>query len=409
MASIAVDGVSKVYPGSVAAVDDLHFDVCDGELLVLVGPSGCGKTTTLRMIAGLERPTRGTIRLGGRDVKNVAPRDRNIAMMFQHNVLYPHLTVSGNMAFGWRLRSGRRGLLSWLLGSSRPAKHRGSTPGCRDIAGRVQQAAAMLGIERLLDRRPHELSGGERQRVALGKALVQQPSVFLLDEPLSNLDVSRRVRLREELRKLHQQFPTTTLLVTHDQGEALSLGQRIVVMEQGKVRQVGPPMSVYDQPQDRFVAGFLGTPPMNFWDGELANHEGELTFVGCGFPVRLEAAIRRRLQPEGAKKVTLGIRPEDVGLHTWAPRPAGNTLLGRVLLVEPLGEANLTHVEVLGTEGSGAGPGPTLTARTGRDRKWQVDERVAIELSRHRMHLFNAATGENLTRGVWTTSTSQQT
>jgi multiple sugar transport system ATP-binding protein len=255
----------------------------------------------------------------------------------------------------------------------------------------------MLGIGRLLPRRPHELSGGERQRVALGKALVQRPAAFLLDEPLSNLDAGRRVRLREELRELHRQVPTTTLLVTHDQGEALSLGERIAVMHQGRVRQVGPPMSVYDQPCDRFVAGFVGTPPMNFWDGELFEEEGELTFRGCGGWWEVPARFRR-LPHRGARQVTLGIRPEDVALRAATEPPGDREVAGRVTRVEPLGDSNLIHVEVGGSAGAAAGSTTLLTAKTTRERSWRVNETAGVSFRDRRVHVFDAATGQNLTR-----------
>ncbi len=397
MANIALDGVSKVYPGSVEAVTDLQFEVHDGELLVLVGPSGCGKTTTLRLIAGLERPTAGTIRMGGRDVLDIAPRDRNIAMVFQQNVLYPHLSVYGNLAFGLRLRFGRSGLWSWLRDRV-PAVSNQAADGRREIAERVRQAAGMLGIGGLLERRPHELSGGERQRVALGKALVQRPAAFLFDEPLSNLDASRRVQLRRELRRLHRQVSTTTLLVTHDQGEALALGDRIAVMHQGRLRQVGPPMSVYDQPLDRFVAGFVGTPPMNFWDGELWEEEGKLTFRGCGGRVELPAEFRR-LPLRGAKQATLGIRPEDVALQAATERPERRVIVGRVTLVEPLGDTNLIHVEVGDPASSAARSTASLTAKASREPSWRVNDTVGIRFREQRLHVFDVATGDNLVRG----------
>ncbi|HEV3025438.1 MAG TPA: ATP-binding cassette domain-containing protein, partial [Pirellulales bacterium] len=254
MASVVLAGVSRVYPGGVAAVDHLDLEIRDQEFLVLVGPSGCGKTTTLRLIAGLERASAGTIRIGDRVVNDLAPRRRNIAMVFQGYALYPHLTVHGNLAFGLELRCaadwfGRLRQRVWPVAKDRVGKRRGAEAVERgQVDERVRQAAAALGIEPLLDRRPAELSGGQRQRVALGRAIVHEPAAFLFDEPLSNLDAQLRVEMRRELKQLHRRLATTMIYVTHDQVEALALADRIAVMEQGRVRQVGPPQEVYDQP-----------------------------------------------------------------------------------------------------------------------------------------------------------------
>src|SRR5438874_5865298 len=276
MAQVLLDKVSKVYPGNVKAVDAIDLGIRDQEFVVLVGPSGCGKRTTLRRVAGLEEISDGTIRIGNRVVNDVPPKDRDIAMVFQNYALYPHMTVYKNMAFGLKLR-----------GMPRP-----------EIDQRVQQAAKILDIGHLLERKPKQLSGGQRQRVAVGRAIVREPSAFLFDEPLSNLDAKLRVTTRAELKKLHLRLKTTTIYVTHDQEEAMTLGDRIVVMKDGRIQQADAPLRVYGQPANRFVAGFIGMPPMNFFDGVLKMAGGEMIFeegragggAGGGFEVGVTAA-----------------------------------------------------------------------------------------------------------------------
>ncbi len=302
MAGVVLENVSRVYPGDVSAVKGIDLEVRDREFLVLVGPSGCGKTTTLRLIAGLEEVSLGKIVIDARLVNDVPPKDRDIAMVFQNYALYPHLTVYRNLAFGLELREGVGGLgwlWQWALPPGRKATLRQRR---RTIDQRVLEAARVLGIEELLQRYPRQLSGGERQRVALGRAMVRSPAVFLFDEPLSNLDAKLRVEMRRELKQLHRRLQTTMIYVTHDQVEALTLGDRIVVMNEGKIQQVGRPMEVYDWPANRFVAGFIGTPAMNFIGGELSDSNGGpalppgqlvgavgwasvgAEFVGCGPP-----------------------------------------------------------------------------------------------------------------------------
>ena len=258
--SIVLEHLEKRFAGGCHAVCDLSLEIADGELFTLVGPSGCGKTTTLRMIAGLEQPSGGRVMLDGRAIDNLTPKDRNLAMVFQNGALYPHLSVAENLAFPLRLRRA-------------PAA---------EIAAQVRRAAALLGITRLLDRRPGQLSGGERQRVALGRAMVRQPACFLFDEPLSSLDPHLRAEMRLELRRLHDELRTTSLYVTHDQEEALTLGHRVAVIERGRLQQVGPPLEVYRHPANRFVAAFLGHPPMSFLDGTLIESAGQLWLdVAC--------------------------------------------------------------------------------------------------------------------------------
>ena len=315
MAQVALENVSKRY-GEVAAVDGLDLVVQDRELLVVVGPSGCGKTTTLRLIAGLEDVTTGRICIGGRVVNRVAPKDRNVAMVFQHYALYPHMDVFKNMAFGLRMR-----------GFSKT-----------EIDSRVRQAAGLLGIENLLSRKPAALSGGQRQRVAVGRAIVRDADVFLLDEPLSDLDAQLRVAMRTELVKLQQQLTATMIHVTHDQVEAMMMGERIVVMNEGRIQQVGRPMDVYNRPVNRFVAGFIGSPPMNFLDGTLTASAGEVRFELADFTLPLTSEHPDRYAKWSGKKVTLGVRPEDISTFrrpdkddTW------QRVRAEVVVAQPLG------------------------------------------------------------------------
>src|SRR5947207_651100 len=282
MAQVVLEKISKIFPGGVKAVDDIDLGIKDQEFIVLVGPSGCGKSTTLRMVAGLEEITGGTIRIGDRVVNDVPPKDRDIAMVFQNYALYPHMTVYKNMAFGLKLRG-------------MPKKQ---------IEQRVMEAAKILDIQHLLDRKPKALSGGQRQRVAVGRAIVREPAAFLFDEPLSNLDARLRLTTRAELKALHQRLKTTTIYVTHDQEEAMTLGDRIVVMSRGVVQQVGPPLEVYRRPANRFVAGFIGSPPMNFLEGRM---EGGDFVEGRNGGVRM--ALPGRSARAGADLV-LGFRPQ---------------------------------------------------------------------------------------------------
>jgi multiple sugar transport system ATP-binding protein len=326
MARVALEKLSKTFPGPVKAVDAVDLHIADREFVVLVGPSGCGKTTTLRMIAGLEEITSGTIRIGERVVNEVPPKDRDIAMVFQNYALYPHMTVYKNMAFGLKLRGMPKA----------------------QIQQRVTAVAKTLEIEHLLDRKPRALSGGQKQRVAVGRAIVREPAAFLFDEPLSNLDAKLRVTTRAELKRLHQRLRTTTVYVTHDQEEAMTLGDRIVVMKDGRVQQADTPLNVYNHPVNRFVAGFIGMPPMNFFDGVVRSAGdgmvfeegaggagGELTLAGKGFTLAIPVRLRDALSSWVGKPVVLGIRPEHLSL-----RPAGgndNSLSLKVNVVEPLG------------------------------------------------------------------------
>src|SRR6202795_3550945 len=295
MARVTLDGVRKIYHEGTeqVAVDRVDLDVKDGEFVVLVGPSGCGKSTTLRMIAGLESISAGTVKIGDRVVNDVPPKARDIAMVFQNYALYPHMTVRENLGFALKLRN----------------------MSAADINDRVQAAAATLGLQDYLDRKPRQLSGGQRQRVALGRAIVRQPQVFLFDEPLSNLDAQLRVQMRREIAHLHQELSATMIYVTHDQVEAMTLGDRIVVMNKGHVQQIDSPMNLYDHPRNQFVAGFIGSPAMNFVDGTVgASYSLEFVAEGNAFSFGVPPSLAERIQGLEARPLTLGIRPEDVSV-----------------------------------------------------------------------------------------------
>jgi multiple sugar transport system ATP-binding protein len=322
MASVELQHVNKIYEGGFKAVDDFNLQIKSHEFIVLVGPSGCGKSTTLRMIAGLEEISSGTISIGGRVMNQVAPKDRDIAMVFQSYALYPHMSVYENMAFALGLRK-----------IPKPT-----------IAAKVQRAAEVLGIAQLLDKRPRQLSGGQRQRVALGRAIVRDPQCFLFDEPLSNLDAKLRIEMRAEIKRLHLELGSTTVYVTHDQEEAITLGDRVVVMKDGVVQQCAGPLDIYHQPANRFVAGFLGSPPMNFFDGRLIDEAGALFFdegtAKLPVPSSAVEALRARAGAAdgAAAAIVLGLRPEAIappGLG--APVPGAALVPMKVWLVQPLG------------------------------------------------------------------------
>ena len=317
MAEVVFENVTKIYPGGIKAVDGISLRIKDQEFVVLVGPSGCGKSTSLRMVAGLEEISDGLIRIGDRVVNDVPPKNRDIAMVFQNYALYPHMTVYKNMAFGLKLRGYPK----------------------REIEERVMRAANMLGINELLQRKPKALSGGQRQRVAVGRAIVRQPQAFLFDEPLSNLDAKLRVTTRAELKKLHRELRTTTIYVTHDQEEAMTLGDRIVVMKDGLVQQCATPLEVYEQPTNRFVAGFVGTPPINFFQGTLVARNGAMYFDEGTCQLRLLKDMADRLAKFVGKAVILGARPEcmsDSAAGRWAGEE--NILPVKVSVYEPLGD-----------------------------------------------------------------------
>ncbi len=377
MARVALSNVTKRFPGGTCALDDLSLEIPDGEFLILVGPSGCGKTTALRLIAGLEKATSGTITIGDTTVNGVSPRDRDIAMVFQNYALYPHMTVYRNLGFGLRERR---------------------TPK-REVDRRVREISAILGLDDLLKRRPAQLSGGQRQRVAMGRALVREPKVFLLDEPLSNLDAKLRVQMRAELKRLHAKLGITTIYVTHDQIEAMTLADRIVVMSAGKALQVGTPQEVFSRPANLFVAGFIGSPAMNLLRGKAVARGSGDTEITAG-----ELRFTRAGVPDG--EIIVGVRPESL-----APVPAdaaGPAVDLEVDLVEPLGEQALVHGTVAGTAArSGAEEEQAiLTEATSRAPVTAVfpaanlpgpGDRVPIRVPPERIYLFSASTGE----AVW--------
>jgi multiple sugar transport system ATP-binding protein len=313
MAKVELKGMSKVYEGTVRAVDNANIVVGDQEFVVFVGPSGCGKSTTLRMIAGLEDITEGELYIDGELVNNVPPKDRNIAMVFQNYALYPHMSVYDNMAFGLKIRKVDK----------------------KEIERRVHEAARILDIEKLLDRKPRQLSGGQRQRVAVGRAIVRNPKVFLFDEPLSNLDAKLRVQMRAELIDLHARLKATMIYVTHDQVEAMTMGDKIVVMKDGKVQQIGSPLYLYNHPINKFVAGFIGSPPMNFLSVKVLEQGGKLWIDEGSFKVKVEDDQAQYLKPYVDKEVFFGIRPEDLA---FVEKPVkDNNIPAKVTVVEPLG------------------------------------------------------------------------
>lgn len=418
MANVTLKGVSKIFPGGVKAVDQVDLEVGSQEFIVLVGPSGCGKTTTLRMIAGLDAVSEGEIRIGDRVVNQVPPKDRNIAMVFQNYALYPHMTVYKNLAFGLRLRYGGdwftrigRRLTNPSLAAELAAQRRG-------IGQQVRQTAKMLGIEHLLQRMPRQLSGGERQRVALGRAIVRKPAAFLFDEPLSNLDAKLRVEMRHELKRLHRRLQATMVYVTHDQVEALTLGQRVVVMDRGRVQQAGSPREVYDHPRNRFVASFIGSPPMNFVEGQLEQMGQRVRFVGgalrARFSIEKSKAIARMLNNNNQPRaVVLGIRPEAAAIDTnWTTDrqredhaqenqrqdnelPSEQTSQAVVNDVELLGDATVLQVDVIDPQG-GPQPRPALLIKTDARTTFSVGDTVKVAWDMQRAHLFDPDTGNNL-------------
>jgi multiple sugar transport system ATP-binding protein len=323
MASISLRNVTKVFDHRVMAVCDLSLEVRDGELMVLVGPSGCGKTTTLALIAGLEDPTSGEIRIADRVVTTLSPRQRDVAMVFQDGALYPHMSVRDNLAFALRMR----GL---------PAP---------EVERRIRDAADTLGIAGLMNRKPAALSGGQRQRVALGRAMVREPAVFLLDEPLTGLDAGLRLAMRREIKSLQQSLRVTTLYVTHDQSEAMALGERMCVLREGRMQQVGPPDEIYVRPVNRFVAGFFGTPAMNFLTGRIRSHDGAPVLDCKGQMLHVPSGLYPVLHDYRRETIVAGVRPHSMFLDPPANH-AGDMLGGRVVLVEPMGSQVNVHVDL---------------------------------------------------------------
>ncbi|MCQ2505810.1 MAG: sn-glycerol-3-phosphate ABC transporter ATP-binding protein UgpC [Lachnospiraceae bacterium] len=371
MASLKLNGIYKTYPNGVVAVKDFNLDIQDKEFIIFVGPSGCGKSTTLRMIAGLEEITEGELWIDNKLMNDVEPKDRDIAMVFQNYALYPHMSVYDNMAFGLKLRK---------------------TPK-DEIDKKVHEAAQILDIEHLLDRKPKALSGGQRQRVAMGRAIVRNPKVFLMDEPLSNLDAKLRVSMRIEIAKLHQRLQTTIIYVTHDQTEAMTLGTRIVVMKDGLIQQVASPQMLYDKPDNLFVAGFMGSPQMNFIECTVENQNGNCVLRFGAHAIRLQEARSKKLIESGyvGKKVTLGIRPEDIKDEEVAIEASPDSVF----------EAEVSQYELLGAEvflylniGEGC---ESITARVNPRTTARRGDKIKVAMDLSKIHIFDVETEQVIT------------
>jgi multiple sugar transport system ATP-binding protein len=373
MAGVTIEGVTKVYgsrESGIVAVSDLDIEISDGEFVVLVGPSGCGKSTTLRMVAGLETITEGTISIDGEIVNDSEPRDRDVAMVFQNYALYPHMTIRENIGFGLRY-------------SSDLSKD--------DRIERVENAAAMMGIEELLDDKPGQLSGGQRQRVALGRAIVREPQAFLFDEPLSNLDAKLRVKMRTEILQLQRELGVTSIYVTHDQAEAMTMGDRVAVLDGGELQQLAPPQEVYDHPVNRFVAGFIGSPSMDFMETTVEERNDRYVLVGRSndtLSYALDRSVTERLELEGGTDLTLGVRPEDLDvIGDPADRDPRNSFEATVDVVEPMGSDNFLTLDV--------GESDSWTARVDSSFVPEEGSQVGVTFDESVLHLF-AADGETL-------------
>jgi len=363
MARLRIEDLRKEYDtGSIVAVDGVSLDIADGEFVTVVGPSGCGKTTTLRMIAGLEKPTSGSIHIGDEDVTDQTARHRDVAMVFQNYALYPHKTVAENMGFGLRMSTD-------LSADERREK--------------VEEAAEMMDITELLEKTPDELSGGQKQRVALGRAIVREPAVFLFDEPLSNLDAKLRTTMRTEIQRLQNELDITAVYVTHDQEEAMTMGDRMVILDEGELQQAGAPKDVYKNPANRFVGGFVGSPSMNFVDVEVETAGGDTALVGDGFRYPVSPAFADAM-PDGGRFV-LGIRPENVSL---ADDPTGGSVEATVEVVEPVGSDNYLTLDI----------GGGFTARVAADVEPAPGDVVHVTFDEDAVHLFDPDTGETHSR-----------
>ncbi|HJQ43828.1 MAG TPA: sn-glycerol-3-phosphate ABC transporter ATP-binding protein UgpC [Jatrophihabitantaceae bacterium] len=392
MAAIVLSDVGKVYADGTRAVTGLSIDIADGEFLVFVGPSGCGKTTALRMIAGLETITEGEVRIGERVVNHVPPRDRDVAMVFQSYALYPHLSVRDNIAFGLTLRKMPKA----------------------EINRRVEDAARTLGLSEYLDRKPRNLSGGQRQRVAMGRAIVRQPQAFLMDEPLSNLDAKLRVQMRAEIGKIQQDLSVTTIYVTHDQVEAMTLGHRVAVIRKGVLQQIAPPQELYDRPTNLFVAGFIGSPAMNFLTGTLTREDGsDFYSVTMGAEsLQIPQAVpvaRPALASYVGKQIVVGIRPEDMNDSAVVGDQPGRTLRAITELVEPLGSDLVVHLSADAPQATGiddiaelaedSGGMPlseeraSIVARFSPKSHVKVGDAVRVTVNTEQLHFFDASTG----------------
>jgi multiple sugar transport system ATP-binding protein len=389
MANVRLDGIQKIYQGDVVAVHDASFEVDDGEFVVLVGPSGCGKSTILRMIAGLEDISSGNLFIGDRRMNGLAPKERDVSMVFQNYALYPHMTVYENMAFGLKMRGTDAAV----------------------IEDRVQEAAQVLSISSLLDRKPEALSGGQRQRVAVGRAIVRDPKVFLFDEPLSNLDAKLRVQMRTEISKLHSKLDATMIYVTHDQTEAMTMGDRIIVLRDGRVQQIDAPLALYDHPANRFVASFVGSPAMNLLDGIVKpgspsrfhlgtegaspHHDGTLSSSDAAFTLPLPNLVETYPAAKGVDAVTLGIRPEDLYLAggSAAEVRRSQEAVAEVELildvVEPMGNEIILYAHPRDFD-------DTIIARVAPQEVTEVGEPVSLVVDLEKIHLFDVETGDTL-------------
>ena len=369
MAEVVFDHVTRIYPGNdKPSVDDLNLDIKDGEFLVLVGPSGCGKSTTLRMLAGLEEVNKGRILIGGKDVTTMQPKDRDIAMVFQNYALYPHMTVADNMGFALK-----------IAGTPKD-----------EIRKRVEKAAEILDLTEYLDRKPKALSGGQRQRVALGRAMVRNPAVFLLDEPLSNLDAKLRTSMRTEIIKLHKKLATTFIYVTHDQTEAMTMGDRIVVMKDGMIQQVDTPQNLYDYPCNIFVAGFIGSPQMNFLDGTLkkAGDQFVVDLSGTEVPLPKEKTADGKLDAYVGKTLKVGIRPEDIkDDEEFLEKHPNSHLSAEVEVSELMGAEIYLYLTY---------QGQNLMARVAPTSKSRRGDKITVAMDTNKIHLFDPETEKTL-------------
>jgi ABC-type sugar transport system ATPase subunit len=387
MSAVVLQSVSKIYANNITAVRDLNLAVEEGEIVAVLGPSGSGKTTTLRLIAGLETASTGSITIGGRLVSGLPPCKRDVAMVFQRFALYPHLSVRRNLSAGWELRHGSGGHLrrfwAWMSRRSSASQH----GDVHELKEKVEVTAKLLGLEKLLERRPFELSGGEQQRVALGRALVCRPTVYLLDEPLSNLDGTLRAEIRHHLHLLQRRVRATMIYVTHDQVEAMILADRVAVMERGEIRQVGQPQEIYARPRDRFVASFVGWPPMNFVDGRvLADSDGKLVLMTPLGRLGVPEVLVQRLA-SALDAVTLGIRPENIDLEP----PCAGLLPMRVMLVEQLGRERMVTLEREGIR--------IIALDKGEKRECEPGQLLQVNFAMDRAHYFDKSTGLALSAG----------
>jgi multiple sugar transport system ATP-binding protein len=359
MAKVSLVDVCKTYDGKQNVVKNLNLEIADQEFMVLVGPSGCGKSTTLRMVAGLEEISSGSIKIGERIVNDVLPKDRDIAMVFQNYALYPHMTVAQNLAYALKLRKYPRSKIKQL----------------------VWEAAEILGLTEMLERKPKSLSGGQRQRVALGRAIVRKPQVFLFDEPLSNLDAKLRVQMRAEISKLHERLQTTMIYVTHDQIEAMTMGDRICVMNEGILQQVDNPLNLYDFPCNKFVAGFIGTPPMNFVEGKITRNS-QLCFEVDHFKIPIAEKYVAKLADYHGQNIILGIRPEDIYLDP------NSQVISNIEVIEPMGNEVIYYLNLAGNK---------LLLRTEQRQNFSVNEPMPLAFQADKMHFFDIETEESLT------------